>query len=62
MRFQQGWAGSHLISWSRVLPWTSVETNQAWQDGRESDRRMVSVWLRFGLGERNREPVHRDRI
>jgi len=53
MRFQQGWAGTDLISRSRILPGTAMEANQAWQNGGESDRRMVSVWLFFGLGKKD---------
>ena len=51
-------AGTHLISWSRILPGTLMEANQARQNGREANWWMVSIWLLFGLGEGNQRSVY----
>ena len=38
------WTSSFLISWSKILPWSTLEGNQLWLGERETDWRMVQVW------------------
>ena len=57
------WPGSfHLIPWSRILSGAPMKTSEAWQDKRETDRRLVPVWLCFGSLRGNRKAIHRHRI
>ena len=43
MRFQQGWAGTDLISRSRILPGTAMEANK--HD--KMDEKAIDGWFQF---------------